>query len=103
MPCRLRTCKGLQRVHDNQRGLSCDGTWQLESAIIFRQIGNNTYMYTGLKKEKVAGEEKDAGATTTEDEDEDMGDDAILISRSTEDVADAQVVLGCLINSDNTC
>ena len=59
------------------------------------QIGDNTYMYTGTKKEKAQKEKVDVpegGASTTEDEDDDMlGDEAVLISRSAEDVDEAQV------------
>ena len=56
------------------------------------QIGDNTYMYTGPKKEKADKAEKEGGASTTEDEDDDMlGDEAVLISRSADDVEEAHV------------
>ena len=59
------------------------------------QIGDNTYIYTGTKKEKAEKAEKEVGeggASTTEDEDDDMlGDEAVLISRASEDVEEAHV------------
>ena len=60
------------------------------------QIGDNTYMYTGTKKEKAENEGGgEGGASTTEDEDDDMlGDEAVLISRASEDVEEAQDAYG---------
>ena len=60
------------------------------------QIGDNTYMYTGGAKKDKAPKEGEAGegggGASTEDEDDEMlGDEAVLISRSAEDVDGARV------------
>ena len=93
----LRVCEANRIIRDHLDFLCDVEIYEYYESTIPTQIGDNTYIYTGAKKDKApkegeTGEGGGGGASTTEDEDDDMlGDEAVLISRSAEDVDEARV------------